>query len=128
MTFDQPWTIQRSLHPSSYIDLFKAICNLFSQISFCTFVYPGLVLAYLGQGARLIVDQEAVLSQVFYNSIPGPVNGPLFWIMFVFAVLATVNIQQPNIKDQSSTSVCLAHRLASLDHRDVLLDPTSHKF
>jgi KUP system potassium uptake protein len=68
------------------------------QISFCTFVYPGLVLAYLGQGARLIVDKEAVLAQVFYNSIPGPVNGPLFWIMFVFAVLATVN-ENPSHQD-----------------------------
>lgn len=42
-------------------------------------MYPALVLAYLGQGARLIVDKEVVLAQVFYNSIPGPVNGPLFW-------------------------------------------------
>ncbi|KDR82452.1 hypothetical protein GALMADRAFT_237778 [Galerina marginata CBS 339.88] len=64
------------------------------RMSFCTFVYPGLVLAYLGQGARLIHDGEPVLANVFYNTIPGPVNGPLFWIMFVFAVLATLIASQ----------------------------------
>lgn len=49
------------------------------KLSFCTFVYPGIVLAYLGQGARLIHDGESVLPNVFYNTIPGPVNGALFW-------------------------------------------------
>lgn len=33
----------------------------------------------MGQGARLIVDGETVIQNVFYKSIPGPVNGPLFW-------------------------------------------------
>jgi len=64
-------------------------------------VYPGLVLAYLGQGARLIVDKEVILAQVFYNSIPGPVNGPLFWIMFTFAVLATVRVHNAAVRDLS---------------------------
>ncbi|PPQ80985.1 hypothetical protein CVT26_003495, partial [Gymnopilus dilepis] len=67
------------------------------RMSFCTFVYPGLVLAYLGQGARLIHDGEAVLGNVFYNSIPGPVNGPLFWIVFIFAILATLIASQAMI-------------------------------
>ncbi|KIK08027.1 hypothetical protein K443DRAFT_86126 [Laccaria amethystina LaAM-08-1] len=66
------------------------------RLSFCFFTYPALILAYLGQGARLIRDGEAVFSNVFYNTIPGPVNGPLFWlvIMFVFAVLATLIASQ----------------------------------
>jgi KUP system potassium uptake protein len=49
------------------------------QISFTLVTYPALLLAYLGQGARLIVDGEAVLSNVFYDTIPGPHNGALFW-------------------------------------------------
>lgn len=49
------------------------------QLSFSLFVYPAIVLAYLGQGARLIRDGEAVLSNVFYQTIPGPPNGPLYW-------------------------------------------------
>ncbi|KAI0032636.1 potassium transporter [Vararia minispora EC-137] len=59
------------------------------QISFAGFVYPSLVLAYLGQGSRLISDGPNIISNVFYTSIPGAQNGPLFWIMYVFAILAT---------------------------------------
>ncbi|KAJ4491170.1 potassium transporter [Lentinula edodes] len=59
------------------------------RISFCCFVYPGLVLAYLGQGARLIVDGENVIQNAFYKSIPGSENGPLFWIVYAVAILAT---------------------------------------
>jgi KUP system potassium uptake protein len=44
--------------------------------------YPALVLAYLGQGARLIVDGENVINNVFYRSIPGPVNGGLYWYVY----------------------------------------------
>ncbi|KAF7972843.1 hypothetical protein HWV62_16954 [Athelia sp. TMB] len=61
------------------------------QISFSTFVFPSLALAYLGQGARLISDGDAVISNIFYKTIPGPANGPLFWIVFVFAILATLD-------------------------------------
>ncbi|KIK69708.1 hypothetical protein GYMLUDRAFT_34109 [Collybiopsis luxurians FD-317 M1] len=64
------------------------------RISFCCFVYPALILAYLGQGARLIVDGENVVQNVFYRSIPGADNGPLFWIMFVVAILATLVASQ----------------------------------
>ncbi|KAF9525089.1 potassium transporter [Crepidotus variabilis] len=64
------------------------------RLSFCGFVYPTLVLAYLGQGARLIVDKEKILPHIFYNSIPGPTGGALYWIMFVFAVLATLVASQ----------------------------------
>ncbi|KAI0072602.1 potassium transporter [Panus rudis PR-1116 ss-1] len=64
------------------------------QLSFSTFVYPCLILAYLGQGARLIVDGEVVLSNIFYQSIPGSSGGPLYWIIFVFAILATLIASQ----------------------------------
>ncbi|KAL4246797.1 Potassium transporter [Abortiporus biennis] len=67
------------------------------QLSFGCFVYPSLVLAYLGQGARLIVDGENVLSNLFYTTIPGSHNGPLFWILYVFAILATLIASQAMI-------------------------------
>ncbi|KAF8627441.1 hypothetical protein AX17_006255 [Amanita inopinata Kibby_2008] len=67
------------------------------QLSFSFFVYPSLVIAYLGQGARLISDGEAVFSNVFYNTIPGPKNGPLFWIVFILAILATLVASQAMI-------------------------------
>ncbi|KAF8584646.1 potassium transporter [Ramaria rubella] len=59
------------------------------QLSFSTITYPALVLAYLGQGARLITDGNNVITNVFYKSIPGSSNGPLFWILYVFGILAT---------------------------------------
>lgn len=67
------------------------------QISFSTMVYPSLVLAYLGQGARLVVDGENVLPNLFYLTIPGRHNGPLFWILYVYAILATLIASQAMI-------------------------------
>lgn len=64
------------------------------RISFCTITYPALLLAYLGQGARLIHDGDAVISNVFYSTIPGASNGPLFWIVYVFAIFATLIASQ----------------------------------
>ncbi|KAF7795028.1 hypothetical protein EIP86_006172 [Pleurotus ostreatoroseus] len=64
------------------------------QLSFTCFVYPSLLLAYLGQGARLITDGENVLSNIFYQTIPGKHEGPLFWILYVFAILATLIASQ----------------------------------
>jgi hypothetical protein len=60
-------------------------------------VYPSLVLAYLGQGARLVVNGADVLPNVFYLTIPGRHNGPLFWILYVFAILATLIASQAMI-------------------------------
>ncbi|KAF8870459.1 potassium transporter [Infundibulicybe gibba] len=67
------------------------------QISFTTFVYPALVLAYLGQGARLISGGPGTMGNVFYTTIPGPINGGLFWVMFVLAILATIIASQAMI-------------------------------
>jgi K+ transporter len=60
-------------------------------------VYPSLVLAYLGQGSRLIVDGQNVIANVFYLTIPGKHNGPLFWILYVYAILATLIASQAMI-------------------------------
>lgn len=60
-------------------------------------MYPSLVLAYLGQGARLAVDGSDVLPNVFYLTIPGRHNGPLFWVQYVFAILATLIASQAMI-------------------------------
>ncbi|KAJ7288009.1 potassium transporter [Mycena rebaudengoi] len=67
------------------------------RMSFAGFVYPSLVLAYLGQGARLIEDGENVIDNIFYGTIPGPANSGLFWIVFVFAILATIIASQAMI-------------------------------
>ncbi|KAL1745592.1 potassium transporter [Schizophyllum fasciatum] len=67
------------------------------RLSFCFIVYPALILAYLGQGARLIVDGGDVLNNIFYRTIPGEHNGPLFWVVFVFAILATLIASQAMI-------------------------------
>ena len=76
----------------------KWLWHIYSvQISFGSFVYPSLVLAYLGQGARLVVNGADVLPNVFYLTIPGRHNGPLFWIQYVFAILATLIASQAMI-------------------------------
>lgn len=60
-------------------------------------MYPSLVLAYLGQGSQLIVNGDNVISNVFYRTIPGEHNGPLFWIVYVYAILATLIASQAMI-------------------------------
>ena len=51
----------------------------FLQLSFASFIYPCLIFAYLGQGARLIVAGDEVIANIFYLTIPGGINGPLYW-------------------------------------------------
>lgn len=76
------------------------VANLgqFSKISirlgFMTYVYPCLLLCYLGQGARLVDNAPAVLSNVFFQTIPGPVSGPFWWITWTFALLSSVIASQ----------------------------------
>lgn len=67
------------------------------QLTFSLFVYPNLILAYLGQSARLIRDGDAVINNVFYTTIPGRSGGPLFWIVYVFGILATLTASQAMI-------------------------------
>lgn len=64
------------------------------QISFTLFVYPCLVLAYLGQGARIITDGDAVMSNIFFKTIPGEQGAPFYWIIFVVSILTTIIASQ----------------------------------
>jgi KUP system potassium uptake protein len=57
-------------------------------------VYPALCLAYLGQGARLVIDPVNVLPNVFFQSIPGGTGGGFWWFTFVFAILAAIIASQ----------------------------------
>lgn len=62
------------------------------QIAFTTVVYPSLLAAYIGQGAYLMKFPQDV-SQTFYKSIPTPV----YWPMFVVAILAAIVASQAMI-------------------------------
>ncbi|KAK3194036.1 hypothetical protein Dsin_025346 [Dipteronia sinensis] len=62
------------------------------QISMCAVTYPALVLAYTGQAAFLRKHTDLV-SDTFFKSIPGP----LYWPMFVVAVLAAIIASQAMI-------------------------------
>ncbi|KAJ8099728.1 potassium transporter [Lipomyces tetrasporus] len=63
------------------------------QLSLSCVVYPALMLAYLGQGAYIILD-PASISNAFFLSIPGGINTPQYWFIFVLATLATVIASQ----------------------------------
>ncbi|GAA5833011.1 hypothetical protein JCM3766R1_000398 [Sporobolomyces carnicolor] len=67
------------------------------RFSFTCFVYPCLLLAYLGQGARLVADPETVVQNVFFQSIPGGSGTAYWWITWVFAILASVIASQAMI-------------------------------
>ena len=41
-----------------------------------------------------MTDGEAVMSSLFYLSIPGKTGGPLYWIVFIFAILACLIASQ----------------------------------
>ncbi|KDP28111.1 hypothetical protein JCGZ_13882 [Jatropha curcas] len=62
------------------------------QISMCTVTYPALLCAYTGQAAFLRKNNNLV-SETFYESIPDP----LYWPMFVVAVLASIIASQAMI-------------------------------
>ncbi|EOX94805.1 Potassium transporter, putative [Theobroma cacao] len=55
------------------------------QITRCTIVYPTILLAYTGQASFLRKHQHCG-ADAFYKSVPGP----LYWPMFVVAVLAAI--------------------------------------
>lgn len=80
------------------------------RLPFIAFVYPCLVFAYLGQGARLITDPETVLPNVYYGSIPGATGGPFYWITFVVTIAAAVIASQAMI----SATFSLTQQLVTL--------------
>lgn len=61
------------------------------QITLVAFVYPSLMLAYLGQGAYLL-NNSTNLANVFYASIPS--DEKLYWLVFILAIFATVIASQ----------------------------------
>ncbi|KAJ1412640.1 Potassium transporter [Sesbania bispinosa] len=62
------------------------------QISMCCVTYPALILAYAGQASFLRKNNEFV-SETFYKSIPDP----LYWPMFIIAVMAAIIASQAMI-------------------------------
>ncbi|CAL5194438.1 unnamed protein product [Lathyrus oleraceus] len=62
------------------------------QISMCCVTYPALIFAYAGQAAFLRKNNDLV-SATFFKSIPGP----MYWPMFVVAVLAAIIASQAMI-------------------------------
>ncbi|CAI0414733.1 unnamed protein product [Linum tenue] len=71
---------------------------LFLQVAFCFFVYPCLVLQYMGQAAFLSKNFSAI-SLSFYASVPDAV----FWPVLVIAILATVVVSQAVLSATFST-------------------------
>lgn len=59
------------------------------RLSWLAFVWPALVLNYLGQGACLLINPTAISNPFFY-AIPTPV----YWPMFVLSILATIIASQ----------------------------------
>ncbi|CAI9105349.1 OLC1v1004255C1 [Oldenlandia corymbosa var. corymbosa] len=62
------------------------------QISMCTITYPALILAYTGQ-ASYLRKHNLDVPDTFFKSIPGP----MYWPMFVVAVLASIIASQAMI-------------------------------
>lgn len=72
--------------------LFQALCQLCSsgmQLSTLGLVWPTLMLTYLGQASYLIKHPDMV-PIAYYASVPKPV----FWPMFVLAVLSAIIASQ----------------------------------
>ncbi|CUM46473.1 unnamed protein product [Debaryomyces fabryi] len=63
------------------------------QLALTFFVYPILIISYLGQGAYLIEHPEDVRNP-FFLSIPGGSNSGIFWVVFVLATLSTIIASQ----------------------------------
>ncbi|XP_043722079.1 potassium transporter 5-like isoform X2 [Telopea speciosissima] len=59
------------------------------QISTCSIVFPSIVLAYVGQAAYLS-KHPLDASAAFYKSVPKPI----YWPMFIVAVLAAIIASQ----------------------------------
>ncbi|KAJ0979758.1 hypothetical protein J5N97_015232 [Dioscorea zingiberensis] len=62
------------------------------QMSMSAVVFPSLILAYTGQASYLRKNMDQV-SETFYKSIPGPI----YWPMFVVALLAAIISSQAMI-------------------------------
>ncbi|CAK9435818.1 uncharacterized protein LODBEIA_P04890 [Lodderomyces beijingensis] len=63
------------------------------QLTLGGFVYPALMLCYLGQGAYIIKYPDAYINP-FFLSLPGGTGSGIYWFMFVFATLSTIIASQ----------------------------------
>ena len=61
------------------------------QLTMCCFIYPSLMLCYLGQAAYLVKHPDAYTNP-FFLSLPG--GSGIYWTMFVLATLATIIASQ----------------------------------
>jgi KUP system potassium uptake protein len=59
------------------------------RISWFLIVFPALLLNYLGQGALLLMDPSKIDNPFFHM-----MEGPLYWPVFVLAILATIIASQ----------------------------------
>ncbi|XXG80655.1 hypothetical protein AAC387_Pa09g1471 [Persea americana] len=72
--------------------LFAHVGLLSIQTSTCCVVFPSIVLAYTGQAAYLS-KHHLDAADAFYKSVPGP----LYWPMFIVAILAAIVASQAMI-------------------------------
>lgn len=63
------------------------------QLTLTCFVYPCLVICYLGQAAYIVERPEAY-SSPFFLSLPGGTGSGPYWVMFVLSTLATIIASQ----------------------------------
>lgn len=63
------------------------------QLTLSFFVYPALILCYLGQGAYLVKHPDAVVNP-FFISLPGGTGSAPYWIMFVLSTLSSIIASQ----------------------------------
>nr|AOR51849.1 potassium transporter [Phaffia rhodozyma] len=75
------------------------------------YAYICLVLAYLGQGAKIITDGPNVIPNIFYNSIPGGTGSGVFWLLWIFGLFATLIASQTLI----TASFSLTQQLISME-------------
>ncbi|TQD76417.1 hypothetical protein C1H46_038045 [Malus baccata] len=100
-------TVVKALNPQYIVDYFRrnkkdawislggivlAITVRSIQISMCTVTYPALILAYIGQ-ASFLRKHHLLVADTFYKSIPKP----LYWPMFIVAVMASIIASQAMI-------------------------------
>ncbi|VEU22733.1 DEKNAAC103809 [Brettanomyces naardenensis] len=65
------------------------------QLTLIFFVYPCLMVCYLGQGAYLRINPQGFSSNLFFSAIPfGGVGSGYYWFIFVLATLATIIASQ----------------------------------
>lgn len=61
------------------------------QISFSVLVYPCLLLSYMGQAAYLLDNPQGV-NNAFFNSVPGALLWPMFFLAISAAMIASRSI------------------------------------